>query len=186
MIDWAEYYGHMPERIDVDRGVTARTVEGGGKVHMYKAWPGLFLDNMGNPVADELARKVGFDVDALRKTATINKRIAEATAKIRAEFEVAEAQIRTDAENEDPNDPFEVPIEDSDVIDPVVATEFNAKGEARGTKHYVMDYIGGSFWHVRDRATKEIVVDKVKGKAAVAGMFEAEKNHIDVATAVAS
>ena len=186
MIDWAEYYGHVPGKIDPLRGPTKRTVVGGGKVSMYKEWPGLFLDNMGNPVPDELARRVGFDVDGLRKKAVVEKRIAEATAKIRKEFEVAEAQIRAEVEAEDEPNPFGVPITETEVADPDRATDFNAKGEPRGTEHYMMDYIGGGFWNVIERETKNIIGAKIKGKAAIDGMLEAQRNRIDVSTAVAS
>jgi hypothetical protein len=168
--NWAEFYGHTPARIDIDRGVTGITSKAGFKISMYKQWPGLFLDPMGNEVDDDVARKAGFDVDALRKEALILKQIAEATAKIKADASNVEKSIRDNAEE----NPFEAPV-----ADPGTPTEFNKNGDPRGTKHYVMDYLGGGYWNVLARDGGSKVVDRVKNADAIAGMYEAEREHID-------
>ena len=171
---WVEFYNHTPGRIDVDRGVTARRGMNGVKVAMYKRQPGMFLSPMGVEVDDDVAREVGFDVDSLRKEAQILKQIKEATDKIKTQAAGAEAKIRETAKQEKEN-PFEEPIGE-----PGTPTEFNKAGDPRGTKNYVMDYHGGGYWNVVSRETGTKVLERVKANEAIAGMYDAERDHIDV------
>ncbi len=186
---WADRYGHKPEKIDLDRGMRGCTLEVGGRVWMYKDMPGLFIDQSGHEVPDEIARQK-FDVDGLRKEANIRFRIADATETIRAEADAAEVKIRAEVEAEveaeESTNPFNVPVEDAHVEAPQPATDFNAKGEPRGTAHYVMKYTGGSFWSVVERASEDVMINKVKGRQAIDEMFRLEQVHNDIATAVAS
>ncbi len=67
-----------------------------GEVLMRKDRPGVFYDAHGNQVSEELARQAGFPVERLKREGEKQRRLAEARAKIEAEF--AEQQAAIEAE----------------------------------------------------------------------------------------
>lgn len=179
-LSWAEYYGHDFTQIDLDRGVTI-SGKNGKKVCMYDDQPGLFMSRSGRVVSDEDARECGFDVEGLRRKAKADKEIAEMTASIRTKAVMAEAEIRNRhieiEDRERDSNPFDVPPQ-VDVVEPGNPTDFNSKGQPRGTEHYVMDYQGGGNFNVIDRETKSVAIEKVKADVAIAGMYDAEREYV--------
>ena len=73
--------------IDADCGVTIRRHPSGIWLNMYKDEPGVFLNDYGEPVNNQLAAEAGFDVAKLKKLKERQERIAAAIADIDKEYE---------------------------------------------------------------------------------------------------
>lgn len=91
----------MARFVDLNRGVTKRLHPSGFAVCMYKDQPGVYLDASGREVSDEIARSAGFDIDLLARAKAKADKMAEARAKIEAEFaekeKLIEDEINADA-----------------------------------------------------------------------------------------
>jgi len=175
---WSEFYGYTPKPIDIDQGACSKEMPGTGRIWMYKRLPGLYLNNRGSEVPDELAIRAGFDLEADRIEASIQKEIKEQTKRIREDGDRATTRLRESltakakAAKEDSHaNPFEAQPQKK-AGPSVEITDRNAKGDARGTKHFVMSHAGGPSWNVLNRATDEVLVDKVVGEEAIRMMIE--------------
>lgn len=168
----AEAFGYAPEPIDVDKGVSFReNRETGIRVYMYKRMPGVYLNQSGAFVSDEVAKAAGFDVQSDRRKADAERRIAEATRHLRLEAAEIEARILAGEDIADlPKLPFTSAVKAADLV-----TDRNKDGQPRGTRSFLMVHVGGSNWNVVDRDSTAIVFEKVTGDVAVSKMIEAQK-----------
>jgi len=171
MSEIAEIYGYSQKPIDKDAGVIMRSMgKGRGYVTMYAGMPGLYLNPKGGEVDDETARKAGFPVDQDRAEAHMRAEIQIAEVEIRARRDEAEKEIRARLSpaaqqvvsgspaprvpDSGPS-PFERPVTGLSAL----ITDQNAKGQAQGTKDYLMNHVGGGKWTVVDRETKQAKTD---------------------------
>lgn len=191
---WAEFYGYEPKPIDIDLGVTQRTLPNGiGRVTMYKQMPGLYLDIKGNEIADELAELAGFKPRLDRVEAKIQKTIREKTLELRREGEESAARIRAEVIAEEEaraRNPFSTSDEKSKSSDKpkepaIEVIDRNSKGDPRGTKNYVMRHDGGPLWSVMSRQTDEVMIERVEGPAAIRAMFEFQRKANEAIAATA-
>jgi len=79
--------------IDEDRGVLIRHVpELGMEIYMYRDTPGVWLNAYGTPVAPDLARKAGFDVDRYLKLKQRRDMMSQAQAAIEKQLDLEASQ----------------------------------------------------------------------------------------------
>lgn len=91
----AKHIEQAPQRpdrhIDYDRGVVIRKAQDLGiEVFMYKDEPGVFLSALGRPVAATLAKRAGYDIDALARLRQHRELLAVAARSIADRVGVAE------------------------------------------------------------------------------------------------
>lgn len=79
--------------IDLNRGVIKRNHPAGMQICMYHDNPGVFYDERGLMVKNELAKAAGFRVDELVRQREKNLRIEEYRKRVDAEFESDEDKL---------------------------------------------------------------------------------------------
>jgi hypothetical protein len=81
-------------KLDLDRGVEIRFYPGNRmQIAMYADAPGAYYDATGKPVAAELARGAGFDVEKNLRKKVAQERLAAARKQIEAELRAEEDVI---------------------------------------------------------------------------------------------
>lgn len=81
----------MPSNIDYDRGCIIKMDQNTGiKVFMYVDDPGVYLSKYGTPVAEDLARAAGFDVERLAKAHAKKVMVSDAIKAIEADAQLAD------------------------------------------------------------------------------------------------
>lgn len=81
-------------KLDLDRGVTIRFHPANRmQVAMYDDSPGVYYTQTGDPIAAELARQAGFDVERDIRRKIANERLAAARRQIEAELKAEEDVI---------------------------------------------------------------------------------------------
>lgn len=174
MSEASDFYGYVQVPVDIDLGVTIRTV-GASQVIMYKARPGLYLNPKGGEVDDEMARKAGFPVDAHRAAMKVQAKIREATQEVLRKQAVAEAEVRKGLP---PEVLAQLPPMSAvaDVSGPpeVAITERTKDGKPRGTKDFVIAY-SGKDWTVYGRNSRKPVEEGFSEEEAIEYMVEAQR-----------
>jgi hypothetical protein len=82
--------------LDLNRGVKTRFHPNGMKVSMYLDDPGTYLDDLGKPFPDELAKQAGFDLDKWRKEKLKLQKLAAFKKQLDQEYASAEEQLATE------------------------------------------------------------------------------------------
>jgi len=75
-------------KIDDDRGVMKMRHQTGMLVSMYLDEPGVYLNDFGKPVPEDIAKQAGFDVERLGREKAKRARIAAAMADIEADLQL--------------------------------------------------------------------------------------------------
>lgn len=187
----AGLYGYTPKPIDLDEGVIIRSLgKGKGQVLMYAGMPGLYLNPKGGLTEDALAVQAGFEVKTDRAEANVQFEIRAAEEAIRARGREVELAIRGEASAEArarmspaPDKPFpfeeerdELSSEDEDLV-----TEYNAKGDPKGTEHFHLVHIGAGRWTVHERGASEDLIESTMDRtAALRSMLKLERDTLAV------
>ena len=125
------------ENMDMTRGTICRQ-----GVHMYADEPGVYFMRNGIEVDSKHAKKVGFNVDDLRKERTKFLKLQKAINEIEAEFDDRKEEIEAE---------FADPTEGKKLDSELVTAYFKSGGHPRETKDYAMKHMGGTLWTVLDK-----------------------------------
>lgn len=79
--------------LDLNRGVTTRKHPSGVYVSQYDDDPGTYLDPRGKPVAPELAKQAGFDIEKDKVAKLKLLKLAEYKKQLDAEYATAEETL---------------------------------------------------------------------------------------------